>query len=440
MSQKLAVKEVDKDRFARATEITLGEKTILTPSFCTLVKNNKEFNSLQRLSLLAETKYLGSYIIRLFDTWDTIIPKLKNQDQMVLPDNKSIEELFVNFNRKNVVFIDPSLEYLLYEFYSGKFPRILRKIREGNKLDILFDYLEERDERKDEFEKRSDYQLWKRAFHKKFWHLLDRDQAERNRFVGDFLDLETMCGADVLIPPVPIVDSEGMLDVAMRINELTRAIAPRTKPYATYLLLQKGVLRNDALVKRIIGILKADPTQLTIVKIKNLDLWNSGQLVQKESYRKLMDTMLEIRKENSSKIYLAWENWYQCFVSACYGFDIVSSSMHGFDRDSEFGTNTYGSWFDPELMYYVTFDNLKKIVKNTGNRLPCYCSACKQIPNLEDVKRDAWYHLRREHYVLTMNEYMRMIRQAIEERNTELAREKILNSDVSGLKDLIPRN
>lgn len=439
MSQKLGVNEVDKDRFARATEITLGEKTIQTPNFCTLVKNNKEFNALQRLSLLDDTKYLGSYMIRLFDTWDTIIPKLQSQEQMVLPDNKSIEELFINFNRKNIVFIDPSLEYLLYEFYARKFPRILRKIREGNKLDVLLKYLEERDNKKETSDP-SDYQLWKRAFHRKFWHTLDRDPIKRDQFVGDFLDLETMCGADVLIPPVPIIDSEGMLDVAMRINRLTRAIAPRTKPYATYLLLQKGVLKNDALVKKIIAILKADPTQLTIVKIKNLDLWNSGQLVQKESYKKMMDTMLEIRKKSPSKIYIALENWYQCFVSACYGFDIVSSSMHGFDRDSEYGTNTYGSWFDPELMFYVPFDDLKKIVKNTENRLPCSCSACKQISDLTKVERDVWYFLRREHYVLTMNRYMRMIRQAIEDRNIELAREKIVDSDISGLKNLIPRN
>lgn len=176
------------------------------------------------------------------------------------------------------------------------------------------------------------------------------------------------------------------------------------------------------------------------MKIKNLDLWNSGQLVQKESYKKLMDTMFEIRKKNPSKMFLALENWYQCFVSACYGFDIVSSSMTGFDRDSEYGTNTYGSWFDPELMYYVPFDILKKrIVKNTENRLPCSCYACTQISDLENVERDIWYIRRREHYVLTMNKNMRMIRQAIEDRNIELAREKIVNSDISGLKNLIPR-
>ena len=39
-----------------------------------------------------------------------------------------------------------------------------------------------------------------------------------------------------------------------------------------------------------------------------------------------------------------------------------------------------------------------------------------------------------------MNRYMRMIRQAIEVRNIELAREKIVNSDISGLKNLISRD
>jgi len=78
-------------------------------------------------------------------------------------------------------------------------------------------------------------------------------------------------------------------------------------------------------------------------------------------------------------------------------------------------------------------------VKNTENRLPCYCYACKQISDLEAIERNTWNIRRREHYVLAMNEYMRMIRQAIEDRNIELAREKILKSDVSGLKNLIPR-
>ena len=439
MSPSLVVKTLDEDRFARATEVVLGEKRILTPNFSTLVKNSAEFNSLMRLSLLAETKHLGSCVIRLFDTWDTIIPKLHNKNQMSLKTFKSIEPFFVDFSRNNIILIDPSPEYLLYEFYAGKFPRILSKIRRQSQLDILFQYLEERHAKKQTLAQ-EEYDPWKKAFHKKFWYTLDRNPTMRSKFVGDYIDLENMCGTDIIIPPVPIVDSEGMLDIAMRINALTKAIAPRTRSYATYFLLQKGVLRNDALVEKIVSLLKADPTQVTIIKIKNLDLWHSGRITQRENYKKLMDAMYETRKKNPDKLYIALENWYQSFPSACYGFNIVSTSMPGYDRDSEFGKNVRGSWFDPDLMYYRPYDEVKKMMKNNDNRLPCYCSVCKRITNLDKIDPDSWNMLRREHYVLTMNDYMRMISRAIKDRNIELAREKLANSELSRLKTLIPRS
>jgi hypothetical protein len=439
VSPKLVVKTLDEDRFARVTQVALGEKTIVTPNFCTLVKNEKEFNSLMRLRLLTEPKYLGSFAIRLFDTLDTILPRLQNQNQMRLHNHKSVEEFFLRFYRKNITLIDPSLEYLRYEFFAGKFLRTLRRIRKPKQLDMLLHYLEERDFKKQTVTE-DEYERWKKAFHRKFWYDLDRNQLERGRFVGDFIDLETMCGTDIIIPPVPIVDSEGMLDIAVRINNLTKAIAPRTKPYATYFLLQKGVLRNENLVKKIIALLKADLTQLTIFKIKNLDLWNPGRITQRENYKKLMDAMYETRKKHPSKLYIALENWYQSFPSACYGFNIVSTSMHGYDRDSKFGKNVRGSWFDPDNMWYIPYNELKKLMKNNENRLPCYCPVCKGISDLDKIDPDSWNMLRREHYVLTMNEYMRMISQAIKDKNIELAREKLANSELSGLKNLIPRS
>ena len=440
MSQSFTVDKLYEDRFARTTQITLGEKVLLTPNFCTLVQNQYEFDSLIKLSLLDEAKYLGAYVIRIFDTLNTLIPRLQRQNQMDISSGQSLEELFIRFNRTNLGIIDPATEYLLYEFHAGRFLRTLRRIRKQRQLDVLIRYLEERYAKKEQLKNNViEYEAWKKAAHKKFWYNLDRNALERGRFVGDYLDLETMCGSGISIPPVPIVDSEGMLDIALRINRLAKAIAPRTKPYATYLLLQKSVLRNDALVDKIIEYMKADPTQLTIIKIKNLDLWSAGLVRQREAYRKLMDSMCEIRKKNPSKLYMALENWFVSFASACYGFNMVSTSMHGYDRDSEYGTNTRGSWFDPDLMYYVPFEDLETIVHNNGNRLPCYCSICKQIVSLENIERDAWNMLRREHYVLTMNEYMRMISQAIKEQNIELAIDKLSNSEVSRLKTLIPR-
>jgi queuine/archaeosine tRNA-ribosyltransferase len=114
--------------------------------------------------------------------------------------------------------------------------------------------------------------------------------------------------------------------------------------------------------------------------------------------------------------------------------------MHGFDRDSNWGSNTYGSWFDPELMYYLSFDELKnKVFKNNSHVMPCYCSVCKKINDLSAITKEDWYKMRREHYTLTMNEYMRMISQAISDRTIELARDKLANSRLALLQTLIPR-
>lgn len=440
MSQNIVVKTLDEDRFARTTQMTIGDKIILTPNFCTLVQNNVELDSLINLSMLTESKHLSTYVIRVYDAPKIIIPRLANRNQLSILSLKSVEELFLKFMSKTVIFIDPALEYLLYEFHAKKFVNAIKNLKAAKQLNGLMQYLEERDAKKDEVSEK-EYENWKKAFHKKFWYDLDRKQQERNKFVGDYLDIEVLCGTEVILPPVPIVDSEGMFDIAKRINEFTKTIAPRTIPCATYLLFQKALLSNDSLVDRVIAYLQADPTQLTVIKIKNLDLWIPGYVRQRENYRKLMDAMYKIRQSNPQKIFMILESWYVSYASACYGFNIVSSSMHGFDRDSDYGTNTYGSWFDPELMYYIPFDDLKeKVLKNTHNHvMPCYCSVCKGIKNLSLVSKDDWYRLRREHYALTMNEYMKMISKAITDKTIELTAQKLVDSQLALLQTLIPR-
>lgn len=436
----LLVETLDEDRFARTTQMTLGDKAILTPNFFTLVQNSAEFTSLIDLCLRGDIKNLGGCVIRLFDAPNTILPRLRNRQQVDLNAMRSVELPFLQFNRKNLIIVDPAPEYLLYEFHASRFLGAIRRLAKSKQSTILYRYLEERGAKKEKVSDLIEYERWKKAFHKKFWYELDRNPMEKGKFVGDFLDLETMCGTDIYIPPVPIVDSDGLLDIAIRINGLAKAIAPRTKPCATYILLQKSVLRNDAMMEKITAYIKADPSQLTIFKIKNLDLWSAGNVDQRESYRKLMDIMYSIRKTNPLKLFMALENWFVSFASACYGFNIVSTSMHGYDKDSEFGTNSYGSWFDPELMYYRPFETLQRIMRNNHNHLPCYCSVCRKITDLGGINPDSWNMMRREHYVMTMNEYMRMITKAIADRHIELVREKLANSELSKLQMLIPRN
>jgi hypothetical protein len=440
MSQNILVRTLQNDRFARTAEVEINEKVILTPNFCTLVQNDKELESLIHLSILSEVKYLSTFTIRVFDVPRIVLSPLEGQGQMSIANLKSVQEPLLKYLRKNLFLVDPALEYLLYEFHASKFANAIKELRTKPKqLDNLLQYLEDREAKKAEVSE-SEYEVWKKAFHRKFWVELDRDQTARNKFVGDYLDIETMCNTDVILPPVPVVDSEMMFDIARGINSFTRTIAPRTKPCATYFLFQKALLSNDSLLEKVANYLRNDPTQLTIIKIKNLDIWLAGSVEQRENYKKLMDVMFEVRKNNPDKIFMAMESWYVSYAAACYGYNIVSSTMTGFDRDSDFGRNVYGSWFDPELMYYIPFDKLeRKVLKNTNHVLPCYCSVCKKIKNLSDVSKDDWYNFRREHYVLTMNEYMRQISQAIADRTIELAREKLANSQLPLLQGLIPQ-
>ena len=144
---------MENDRFARTTQVTINDKVIQTPNFCTLVQNESELESLINLNLLSETKYLGTYIVRLFDAQKVIIPRLENKKQLSLTNLQSVEELYNKFCSKNVLIIDPALEYLLYEFHANKFATAVRDVRTKTKqLDVLLQYLKNRDDKKMEIE------------------------------------------------------------------------------------------------------------------------------------------------------------------------------------------------------------------------------------------------------------------------------------------------
>ncbi len=72
----------------------------------------------------------------------------------------------------------------------------------------------------------------------------DRKQQDSKKFVGDYFDIDVLCGTEITLPPVPIVDSGSMFDVAKRINEFAKTITPRTKPCADIFYFKRA-LNND---------------------------------------------------------------------------------------------------------------------------------------------------------------------------------------------------
>jgi hypothetical protein len=216
-------------------------------------------------------------------------------------------------------------------------------------------------------------------------------------------------------------------------------------------LLSKSVLRDGNILKKIVEYMKHDPATLTIFKFKNLTLWENGSFTEREAYRDLMKELSEIKKEKPEKLFMLLEGSYQCFPSASYGFDLVSSSFRLLDIDSAYGENSgFGGYFNEDHLWNAKYIDLPQIMSNNDGQLPCPCGVCRSITydkdnaellfNGKKIAPDEWSEYRREHSLFVMNGLMRMINRAIKEKQIDLVRQKIKNSEISNLRKLIPQH
>lgn len=392
-------------------------------------------NLLIKLRKDYRTEYLGTYVIRLFDIDRLLQPWLAIRDQTTLPGTW-VAESFRRFRENNILFIDPALEYLYYEFHLHKFdsPRVPR---------VFANYVRECNAYKDKLERagaKEEYFKWKQAKHKLFWKELDEDSRERDAMLGETRDIELGYGADILLPPVPLITSEKLLDISIRINEIFREISRQRAESATYFMFQSSALKSETLIEKIKQyITEEDKSDLTILKFKNLDVEKRGALFERQTYKDLMRDLAFVKQTNLKRVFMLLESGHQAFPSAVSAFDIVSTSLTGLDGDSKYGKDPYGMWYDPQKMVHRPFEDVIRIFRNNGGHLPCPCQVCRQITNLRALNSDEWNISRRLHYGLTMNSFMSQIARAIGERNPELARDKLADSDIANLKELIPR-
>src|SRR5205807_9017386 len=261
-----------------------------------------------------------------------------------------------------------------------------------------------------------------------------------NRLIGEVFDLELSYRSSLLLPPVPVIRTSRDLEIAIQFNEIAQAIsAGRNTECAGYFIMQKGVLDDDGIIDTLFRYLSNSSQRMVVLKFKYLDLVKAGSVRQLIAYRNILQQISFLKETFRDIAYMVLENGYQVFPSATVAFDLVSTHMTGFDKDSEFGHGEYGSWFDPELMVHMPFKDMKEIYENNQNRLPCAHDECADV-DVNTIDANSWNTSRRKHYVLTMGDYMTMIANAIKTKRTDLAIDKLINSDISRLKKLIPRS
>jgi hypothetical protein len=446
--QTVRIIETDRDRFARTTKTTINEKTILTPSFAPRLTRSPNYDELEIIMRLRETQptsHLNAYVVRLFDLQKSIDPRLASKNQLTL-NQASVEHVFLKYCQNNVFFVDPSLEYL---FYTSKMKNLAST---PNLSKPLIEYINESLDKKEQMPKY--HANWLRANHSKFWHKLDKDRRMRNQVIGELLDYQMQRKADVAIPPVPLITNESLMDLAIEINkisrELIRANYESVDQCATYFMLPSWILAKKESVKnyiasRIIDYVRRVPSKITIFKFKYLDI-GQNRIIEREEIRKFLVEISKIREAQPDRLFMLLEGDVYASIFTTVGFDIVSTSLTTYDDDGGFSIERRGKWFDPKEGVPRSIEDVWTMYKNGGKTLACYCSACKrmnekleQMDNYEDIDIDEWNLYRREHYLLMMNENMKQTATAINNRQIELFIDKLANSELALLKDLIPR-
>jgi hypothetical protein len=445
---KIKVKETARDRHARVTETEIGKKTVSTPNFCAQLQDSSELDLLMRLKMNYPSDRLTTSIVRFTDVQQVLWrlhPKTPRDVFMQVRQDK-----YSLFFEKQLLLIDPSLEYLYYlsrmnGFLSNRYtPK------------IIIDYINEIEKIKQETEyllgKRKTYRSFeskREKQHRQFWRkLADEKNRESNQqrfeLINAFIKCNLTYKTDAMIPPVPMIDDLKTLEIAKKMNDDTKELARGKKHCATYLLFKSNVLEDWSLLDKALRyIAENSRDSLIVIKFKNLDLTKKDLQTERENYQRFMSDLEFFSKTFKNRANLVLENNCQTFVSALAGFDIVSSSLTNYDFEHSYGKYApYGKWLHPILLIHRPWKKMIEIYEKLG-RLPHNCGFCRSVnvKSLDQLKKDEWYTIRRGHVASFMNEWFTYIKKAIDtDKNIELVVDRLANSKIQILKDLLPAN
>ncbi len=420
----LEINERDHSNFARTGDITIGRKTISSPVFCPLIKTREELKVL--LELIhgrTETKHIGGAVIRLVDA-----NKVLTKESLIHFDfttGKPIN-LLEAFRKNSLVIIDPCMDLT----WPSKTNLLL--LQKAGLIDPLSSFVKDSLRLQATLPK-SEYDLTKQDTYLSFWNNLVSNPAERDWLIRSILEKQTTYGADVLLPPVPVITSKKLLEVSLQINyyssEYSRKIFGKDCPLM--FILRPFALNEEWLVKEVERAIADYPTSLTVLKFKGLDLLNDVSGIQRTRYVETLKRLAALFRGRTRALAIL-ENGYASFISLHLGADLVSSGMGTAETDGvRRKSATRGSWFDPTRLVRVPFADVARMYKETG--LPCSCPSCRQSKNFVALRDSEWNKARRSHYLWTMAEYINQLEADIGRGRITKTRDWLAKSSLGSL-------
>ncbi len=443
-SRKITIKNPKWDRIARKGIIIVGAKEILDITFSPLVFTEREMKLYVKTVRTYKLPHEHAFVIKLFRAKKTIksIIRVAESADLTLNDFSIKNTVANDFLASNVIVVDPATDSLIYEAYTEEMgqsedvPLELRRI--AKRMSAI-------DKTKPKKKKDSASYLGRKYnTYEQFWDSImeDKNRKKLVRLIYETFDKEAECRADIGLAPVPVVYSVKMLRYAKEINRI--ALANWTKGEladncATYLILESTALKIEPLMDELIRYIKEAETKFIVLKFKNLVLDTRNRVEEQEAFKRLLKAINEVKKKDKDKVFMLLEAGYQLYAAAAGGFDVVSTSMSGFDEDWAFkGKSSAGinGWFDIENLIFRDDKSIRKMLENGGLK-HMGCPICAKITDYKSAKKN-WYAKKRMHYMWAVNELFARLYIYIDDKKIEQAKVDIMRSRLANLRHILP--
>lgn len=433
-NKRLTIEEAKWDRCTRNGFLRVGTKRVLLHTLSPLITNSDfipYFDNLKQHP--SESKHARMMTFKIFELDKTLKPLLQSINQTTLEGGHAFA-FEKDIVETTPILIDPCMEYTWYSPFRKKLstnkdiPIEIRRL--ALKILAIDKKMKEGDLTKPEGYAKSKIE------YEKFWLDLAKDKKKLSEVVTKILGLQNSLQADIGLPPVPAVYSRELLDVTIQINKIAQAIWVGEN-CATYVVLTPQWLKSEELVDLLINYLKSVESKFIVLKIKNLELDKVTFVYQRQMFKKIMEAINSIKHKDEEKAFMLLEAGYQMYPAIAGGFDFVSTSLKGLDKDGggfSPDANGFGGFFSPKHLVVLPWRDVKIMFANGG--LKCSCEVCRSITSIPS-KKD-WNKLRRMHYMLAVSRMLEDINKFVVDQRMELAIEKLSLSELSNFKRMLP--
>ena len=435
-------------KFSESVDLKINGKTLVTPTFAPRLKSDSDLKLYHTVRHAYVPRQLSAHVVRLLDTGRTLYPSMKKTAFSLVVDQSTLDRQFTPQQGEEVRLIDPALEYMYYTANMERLattPFVSHTIRE-----YITKFLEKSRELEIKRQKKESKDLiskseFRDTTHTNFWTCIYKDANMRMKLIRDTFNLELKARTDVLIPPVPLITSPHLLEVAIFMNEKSRAYSPALsqdkRECADYFVMKPQVLKNQHVMSRIKEYASNSESALTLFKFKNLNLNDENWALERDAFKSfLMEMSLVSHAEN--KAFGLLEAGNQTFPAAFSSFAIVSTGFN-LDREEQRKDqkeiSPYANRYDPSRMIMQSKETFLTTVANNGHAIPCDCRDCIENPNIPENDFIEYNRRAKKHYLLCREQEMKEIINAIEEGDSQMGFEKLQRSSLKNLIDIMPR-